>query len=675
MADLGLYGLRLALLVALVGLGAGVYAGVRGDAGASRVARRAGILLFVLTSVSMACLFWAFASHDFRLEYVASHSARSMPLHYRLAALWGGQSGSLLLWLWMLAAYSAAAIVVHRRTSQRLMPWVIAVLLGNAIFFLVLLNFVTNPFDRVPPGFLQSDGNGLNPLLQHPVMMIHPLMLYTGFVGFAVPFAFAFAALATGELGTAWLRTTRRWTLFPWIFLSIGILLGGRWAYEVLGWGGYWAWDPVENASFMPWLPATAYLHSVIIQEKRDMLKTWNLVLVGLTYCLCLFGTFLTRSGIVSSVHSFTNSGWFGFIFLAYVVVVALAFFALLLWRRRPPTSPLRSGRKLESALSREGGFLVNNWVFIVILVVVFWGTMFPVFSEALVDRKITVGPAFFNAVSAPFALLLLFLTGVGPLIAWRRASWANVRRQFVLPASVCVATAVALGVALGGRAEALPVAIWSLGAFTVATIAQEYWRAVRARMRRSDEGPLRALGMLLRRNQRRYGGYIVHLGVVFIFVGVAGAAFNEEKLESIRPGESVTLSDYRLEYLTARPIPAQHYGGAVARLALYQDGEPLAVMAPERRTYWLEEQPASIPSIHSTLGEDLYVILTAVEADGSATLKLHRNPLVNWIWLGGLTFVLGTLAVMWPHPPPAETPSGGPAETPSRGPAADDDA
>jgi cytochrome c-type biogenesis protein CcmF len=481
-------------------------------------------------------------------------------------------------------------------------------------------------------------------------MMIHPLMLYTGFVGFAVPFAFAFAALATNDLGAGWLRTTRRWTLFPWIFLSIGILLGGRWAYEVLGWGGYWAWDPVENASFMPWLPATAYLHSVMIQEKRDMLKTWNLVLVGLTYCLCLFGTFLTRSGIVSSVHSFTNSGWFGFIFLAYVLMVALAFFALLLWRRQPADSPLRSARKLESPLSREGGFLVNNWLFIVILVVVFWGTMFPVFSEALIDRKITVGPAFFNAVNAPFALLLLFLTGVGPLIAWRRATWASLRRQFWMPAAVGVATAVVLLAVLGTGGGALPILTWALSAFVVATLVQEYGRAIAARMRRAGEGPVEALATLLRRNQRRYGGYIVHLGVVFVFVGLAGAAYNEEKLESIRPGESVTLSDYRLEYLTAKPIPAQHYGGAVARLALYRNEEPLAVMAPERRMYWLEQQPASIPSIHSTLGEDFYVILTAVEADGSATLKLHRNPLVNWIWLGGFTFVLGTVAVMWPH-------------------------
>ena len=650
MADLGLYALRLALVVAGIGIFAGVYAGTRGSARWGDVARRSGTLVFVLVSISIAALFWAFATNDFRLTYVASHSARSMALQYKLAALWGGQSGSLLLWLWMLTAYSFGVVTVHRRSSHRLMPWVIAVLLGNAMFFLVLLNFNTNPFERVAPGFLQSDGNGLNPLLQHPVMMIHPLMLYTGFVGFAVPFAFAFAALATGQLDTAWLRTTRRWTLFPWIFLSIGILLGGRWAYEVLGWGGYWAWDPVENASFMPWLPATAYLHSVMIQEKRDMLKTWNLVLIGLTYSLCLFGTFLTRSGVVSSVHSFTNSGWFGFIFLAYVLAIVALFFGVLLWRRQPADSPLRSARKLESPLSREGGFLVNNWVFIVILVVVFWGTMFPVFSEALIDRKITVGPAFFNAVNAPFGLLLLFMTGVGPLIAWRRATWKSLRRQFVAPFGVGILTAIVLVMGLGSRAQFLPVATWSLAAFVTATIAQEYGRAIRARMRRAGEGPATAVASLLQRNQRRYGGYIVHLGAVFVFVGIAGAAFNEEKLGSIAPGESISLSDYRLEYLTAKPIPEQHYGGAVARLALYRDEKPLAIMAPERRMYWLEQQPASIPSIHSSMGEDFYVILTALEADGVATLKLHRNPLVNWIWLGGFTFVLGTLAVMWPH-------------------------
>jgi cytochrome c-type biogenesis protein CcmF len=653
MSDLGPLALLLGLAVAGLGVGAGAFAGLRQRADWSRVAQRCVVLVFACASLAMLALFQAFATYDYTFAYVASHSARSMPLQFRLAALWGGQAGSLLLWLWMLSAYGAASLLALRRTSARLAPWVCAMLLANAAFFLVLLNFVTNPFERLAPGDVLSDGNGLNPLLQHPVMMIHPLMLYMGFVGFAVPFAFAFAAMATGELGSAWLRTTRRWTLVPWLFLSIGIILGGRWAYEVLGWGGYWAWDPVENASFMPWLAATAYLHSVMIQEKRDMLKTWNLVLIGLTYSLCLFGTFLTRSGVVQSVHSFTNSGWFGFIFLAYVFVVAAAFFSLLVVRRKE----LRSENRLESVLSRESSFVLNNWAFLSILGVVFCGTLFPVFSEAVSGKQIMLGPAYFNGVAGPFFLFLLLLTGVGPLIAWRRASGASLRRQFLWPLAVGGSVAVALAAGLRGSIGFYPLSLWSLGAFVTATVAQEYVRAIRARTRKGDENALQALGVLLRRNQQRYGGYVVHLGVVLIVIGIGGAAFNEERLENVRVGDSIRMNGYRLEYLTARPIPQQHYGGAVARLALFEGDRPVAVMAPEKRMYWLEQQPASIPSIHSTLREDLYVILTSLERDGSATLKIYRNPLVNWIWIGGLTFVLGALVILWPHPATGERP------------------
>jgi cytochrome c-type biogenesis protein CcmF len=603
--------------------------------------------VFALVTSAMLALFVCFAQHDYQLVYVAAHSARSMAIQYRLAALWGGQAGSLLLWLWMLCAYAAAAVWFHRGRTRALMPWVSAVLLANAIFFLVLLVAVTDPFEKLPPGHVASDGAGLNPLLQHPVMMIHPLMLYTGLTGFAVPFAFAFAALATGQLGTAWFRTTRRWTLFPWLFLSIGIMLGGRWAYEVLGWGGYWAWDPVENASFMPWLPATAYLHSVMIQEKRDMLKTWNLLLIGLTYSLCLFGTFLTRSGVVQSVHAFAQTPLFTSIFLGYVLVTAIGFLALLWWRR----AGIRSENQLESVVSREASFLLNNWVFIAILMVVFWGTMFPVFSEAITGERIAVGPVFFNTMNGPLALLLLFLTGVGPLVAWRRASLANLRRQFIWPSTCGLVAAIGLGLALGSRLTFYSIAAWSLAAFVIGTIVQEYVRAVRARRRKSNESVLQALGALLRKNQQRYGGYIVHLGVVFILIGTTGSALNQERLENVKPGGSFAIDGYRWTYLTANPLPAQHYGGAVARLALYRGDEPLAVMAPEKRMYWLEQQPASIPSVYSTLREDLYVILTAIEHDGSATFKVYRNPLVNWIWIGGAVFVLGTLAVMWPHP------------------------
>jgi cytochrome c-type biogenesis protein CcmF len=651
LADLGAYAQLLALVAAAIGLGAALAAGVARRSDWCQVAERAVWVTTGFVTVAMLGLFWALATFDFRLGYVAAHSARSMTLTYRLAALWGGQAGSLLLWLWILLAYASAAVAIHRRGSAHLMPWVCGTLLANALFFLVLVNFLTNPFEKLPPGEVLSDGTGLNPLLQHPVMMIHPLMLYTGLTGFAVPFAFALAALVTGELGSAWLRATRRWVLVPWFFLSIGILLGGRWAYEVLGWGGYWAWDPVENASFMPWLAATAYLHSVMIQEKRDMLRTWNMVLVGLTYTLCLFGTFLTRSGLVQSVHAFAQTEWFGRIFLGYVLATAALFLVALLARRER----LRSANRLESALSREAGFLLNNWVLVVILVIVFWGTLFPKISQWWTEREISVGPAWFNAVAGPFALFLLFLTGVGPLVAWRRASWPSLRRQFTIPAATGIVTALALLAGFRGDIPWYPLAAWSLGAFVVASIVQDYARAMRSRMRSRRESPLRALAALLRKNQQRYGGYVVHLGVVCILFGAAGAAFNRERLETVRPGERVAIDGYALEYLTAEPLPKQHYGGAVARLALYQGDRPLKVMTPERRVYWLEQQPASIPSIHSTLGEDLYVVLTAIEADGAATLKLHRNPLVNWIWVGGWTLVLGTVLILWPHPRPAE--------------------
>jgi cytochrome c-type biogenesis protein CcmF len=644
-SDLGFYALRLALVVAVAGVAAGVLGGVLRRPEWGEVARRAVLVHFALVTVAFGALLYCFATLDFTLEYVASNAARSMAPHYRMAALWGGQAGSLLLWAFMLAAYSAAAVLVNRRQTS-LLPWVSAVLLANGAFFLVLLDFVTNPFAKLEAGLVLSDGAGLNPLLQHPVMMIHPLVLYAGMTGFAVPFAFGVAALATGELGSGWLRSTRRWTLWAWLFLSIGILLGGRWAYEVLGWGGYWAWDPVENASFMPWLAGTAYLHSVMVQEKRDMLKIWNLVLVGLTYLLCLFGTMLTRSGLVQSVHAFAQTEIFGVLFLGYVLVSAALYFGLVLWRR----PRLRATNRLESVLSREAGFLVNNWLFMGLLAIVFWGTLYPKLSEWLVAREILLGPGWFTGLAAVLALPLLLLTGVGPLIAWRRATPASLRRQLRVPAAAAAATAAALAVATRDSLEAIALATWALAAFVAVAIAQEYGRAVRARMRHG-EGPLAALGTLLRKNQQRYGGYVVHLGVVFLFVGFAGSALNEERLETLSPGDSVELNGYRLEYRTAHAIPAQHYGGAVARIALFEAGRPLATLAPEKRMYWLEQQPASIPAVWSTLSEDLYVILTAVEADGAATLKIRRNPLVNWVWIGGFTFVLGTALVMWPHP------------------------
>ncbi len=646
MGDFGFYALRLALIVAAAGIVTGIAAGVTRRADWTEVARRAVLLQAGLTTLAIGSLFYAFATFDFQLAYVANQAARSMPTQYRMAALWGGQSGSLLLWLWMLSMYAGAAVIVNRRHTT-LLPWVSATLMANAAFFLVLLNFVSNPFEKLPPDQVLSDGAGMNPLLQHPVMMIHPLMLYTGLTGFSVPFSFGLAALATGELGSTWLRTTRRWTLWAWFFLSIGILLGGRWAYEVLGWGGYWAWDPVENASFMPWIAGTAYLHSVMVQEKRDMLRIWNMVLIGLTYSLCLFGTMLTRSGLVQSVHAFAQTEIFGILFLSYVAFTVVVFYGALFLRRKQ----LRAQNKLESVLSREAGFIVNNWLFMALLAIVFWGTLFPKVSDFIVGKEILIGPEWFNDLATVVALPLLLLTGVGPLIAWRRATQANLRKQFALPTLTGV-TAFALLAFLTREAfSPLAVLTWSIGAFVTTAISQEYARAVGARMRHHGEGVVQAFVTLLRKNQRRYGGYVVHLGVVFLFIGFAGAAFNDERLETLAPGDSYALGAYRLDYLTARAISAQHHGGAVARIALFRNDRPVGTMAPEKRMYWLEQQPTSIPAVYSTFSEDLYVTLTAVERDGSATLKIYQNPLVNWIWVGGFTFVIGTLLIMWPHP------------------------
>jgi cytochrome c-type biogenesis protein CcmF len=645
--EIGLYALRLSLLLSLIGIGAGIFAGVQRRPEWTRVAERSLLLVCATTSVAMLALFWALATNDFSLSYVAAHSARTMALHYRLGALWGGQAGSLMLWAWMLTVFGALAVFGNRNQNRTLMPWVCVAMLANVAFFLILINFESPPFEPVTHDNRLSDGNGLNPLLQHPVMLIHPLMLYTGFTGFALPFSFAFAALITGELGTTWFQTTRRWTLFAWTFLSIGVMLGGRWAYEVLGWGGYWAWDPVENASIMPWIAGTAYIHSVMIQEKRDMLRTWNIILIGLTYGLCLFGTFLTRSGIVQSVHAFANSDSFGRIFAGYVILMLAAFIAALIWR----LPMLRSTNKLESILSREASFIINNWIFMAILFVVFVGTLFPVFTEALSGVRRILGPPYFNTFAGLLALLLLVLTGIGPLIAWRKASLSSLRRQFRLPATVGVLVTVGMLVLFGVDPGYWAIACWGLAGFVLTTIAQEYTLAIRARMKRLNESIFTALRTLLRRNQRRYGGYIVHAGFVILMLGISGAAFNEEQLNNVRPGDSAEIRDFRIEYLTATAIPAQHYGGARARLALYKHDEPLAIMTPEKRMYWLEQQPSSIPSIYSSWREDVYVILTNLEADGSATLKIYHNPLVNFGWAGGGIFVFGCLIVLWPHP------------------------
>jgi len=643
MTELGAHALLLVPFAAIWAGGISAAGALRGREAWVRSGERGVYAVFGLLTLAMIGLEVALVTDRFDIAFVAQISVREQPTLFKLA-LWGGHDGSLLLWAWMLAGMSALAVWQNRNRNRALVPWAITSLMANVLFFAVLLNLTSNPFDLVPLAERVSNGQGMNPLLQHPVMLIHPPILYVGFIGFAVPFSFAIGAMVSGELGTAWFRTTRRWTITAWFFLGIGIMLGGRWAYEVLGWGGYWAWDPVENSSLMPFLIGTAYVHSVMIQEKRGMLKVWNLALIGLTYTMCLFGTFLTRSGVVQSVHSFANSGWFGQLFLGYVLTLAGVFTALLIHR----LPDLRSNQKLDSALSREASFLLNNYAFLALCGVVLFGTMYPVFSEAIEGVKVQIGPPFFQTLAGPLAVLLLLLTGIGPLIAWRRATWTNVRKSFLWP-GVASLTIGALLLVFGMR-RFYPWMFFTLCAFVTGTIVEEYARGIRARMRRG-EGPARAFFELLRRNQRRYGGYIVHLSVVLMFVGFAGAAFDREETQLLAPGESWKVGEFEVEYRQVRPISHPHYAGAIARLALTRNGVPLGILEPEKRFYFQQDQPATLPAVSSTLREDFYVILTGIEPDQSVALKAYVNPLVNWIWIGGVVFVIGNTLLLWRIP------------------------
>lgn len=593
--------------------------------------------------IASIALLHALLTRDFNVEYVASYSSSTLPLHYTVAAFWGGQKGSLLFWALIHCFFSAIVLFQNRTRNQELMPYVTATLMTIALFFLGLLCFITPPFERL--SFIPDEGSDLNPLLQNYWMTIHPPALYLGFISASVPFAFALAALATGKLGDVWIRTTRRWALTSWFFLSLGNLLGGRWAYEVLGWGGYWAWDPVENAAIMPWFTATAYLHSVMIQEKKDMLKVWNMTLVILTFVLTIFGTFLTRSGVISSVHSFTQSG-LGPYFLAFLAFILIVSIGLLIYR----LPDLKSENEFDSLLSREAAFLFNNLILVGLAFATFWGTIFPILSEWVRGVKITVGPPFFNQVNGPLGVILLFLTGIGPIIAWRRASWSSLRRQFTIP--------LVVGLALGGLLFVLgyrnyyAVVIFSLAGFVLAGILAEFSRGTRARQVMLHESPPQALGRLVGKNPRRYGGYIVHIGVVLIFFGVAGALFTIEKQITVSTEQSFEVGRYTLLYTGITEREDAHIAAQIATVQVLVDGQQIDTMYPEKRFYKKQNQPTTEVDIRPTLVEDLYLVFGSYDApSGLATFQVFINPLVSWIWIGGLILILGTCVIMAPNP------------------------
>ncbi len=658
MIDVGPIALAVAWVLTIYAIFLSILGAVRRQRDFVRSAEHATIAVWGLSVVAVADLLRALVSHDFNVEYVANYSSTTLPLNYTIAALWGGQAGSLLFWLMILTSMAAIVVFQNRHRNREMMPWVTATLMIVAIFFLSMLVFVTPPFERLP--FTPGEGRDLNPLLQNYWMTLHPPSLYIGYVGCSIPFAFAMAALVTGKLDDVWIRTTRRWTLLSWFFLSLGNLFGAEWAYLVLGWGGYWAWDPVENAAFMPWLTCTAFLHSVMIQEKKNMLKVWNMSLVILTFLLTIFGTFLTRSGVISSVHSFTQSG-LGPFFIGFLLVVGVIAVGLLLWR----LPMLRSENELDSIFSRETTFLLNNLILVGIAFTVFWGTIFPVISEAVRGIKITVGPPFFNRVNTPLGLILLFLMGVGPLIAWRRASLGNLRRNFLWPAVLGLGGGVLLFA--GGMRHVYALISFSLCIFVFATISVEFWRGVRARQAMLGGTAMAALAGLVAKNRRRYGGYIVHIGIVMIFLAITGtSAFKEEQQVTIRPGESFPVGSYSLRYDGVKAWETPHTAHLAASIAVLRDGKQIDTLLPEKRFYKKPEQPATEVAIRSTIGADLYVVLGSYDDETKmATIQAYVNPLVGFLSWGGIVLALGTMITIWPArtPRPAPAYAGGSRE------------
>ncbi len=583
---------------------------------------------------------------NFDIEYVAKYTSAETPAMFKFSGLWAGMEGSLLFWLSILSLYFIFVILQNRTRHPKLMPWVIFTLGVIQIFFLVMSNFFENPFTLIPDGMIVT-GRGLNPLLQHWAMLIHPPLLYLGFIGFAVPFAFAMSAIITRNLDAVWIQTTRRWTLVTWILLTLAVVLGGKWAYVELGWGGYWAWDPVENASLLPWLTGTAYLHSVLIQEKKNMLRLWNMILIMLTFTLTIFGTYLTRSGVVSSVHAFaaTDLGvwFFGFI----ILIISVNIFLLILRRK-----DLKSDNRLESFVSRESGFLFNNMLFVAMMLAVLWGTMYPIFSEAVSGYKITVGSPYFNRIMVPLGLILLALTGIGPLLAWRKTSPRSLRRNFLWPVVTGLVTAALWGVLYDVKLI-YPLLSAALIVFVMATISMEFYRGVKARKRITGENVFKAFFSMIDKNRSRYGGYVVHVGIVMMFAGFTGKAFDKEADLSMMPGEVRTLRNYEIVYQDywfesseTNPGTRSNHVAKVISLDINKDGSHFDDMKPEKRFYTDQDnQPHSNVAVKTTLNEDFYVVLGDVDLDtGRATLKVRINSMVTWVWLGTLVLLLGTL-------------------------------
>jgi cytochrome c-type biogenesis protein CcmF len=665
MPEFGSFCLLLGLMLAVYTLAAGGFSlwwsgRVAGTADTRAIAlsarlqetsRRAGIASFVAVTCAAFALVWAAFTNDYSVSYILHHTNRELATAYKFSALWSGQEGSLLLWSWLLASYGFVLRVRHK-VDVRLTAFASTILASVQVFFLLLLNFAAPPF-AIEPGELALNGFGLNPLLQYPEMVIHPPMLYLGYVGFSVPFAFALGALMMRYPGEKWIHITRRWTMVTWMFLTCGIFLGAHWAYSVLGWGGYWGWDPVENASLMPWLTGTAFLHSVMMQEKRGMMKSWNVWLIFSTFLLTLLGTLLTRAGLVSSVHAFAQSSignWFvGFM----LIVLAVCILTYVMQKDH-----LKSENHFEGVVSREASFLFNNMILLVACATVLIGTLFPVLSEYVEGTKTSMNAAYYNVVEIPIGLSLLFLMGVGPLLAWRSTTLRTIRRNFILPGAAFFVALPAL--MLGGirpwqagddwLAETFSLIAYSLSAFVIVAISSEFLRGANVVRKQTGQNLLLSIGTLMRRNTRRYGGYLVHFGIVVMFIGIAGGAFNQSREAEMGYGDELRMGAYRLVCLSYTQDSTPNYDTDYALLDVYKGGKKILQLSPEKRFYHASETYSTMVALHSTAQSDLYVIFMGRDpSSNKPIIKAFLNPLIAWIWIGVLIVVGGTLFALAP--------------------------
>ncbi len=655
MNDFGHYNLFLAWLLSLVAVGTGARAGiliksdVRRGLQWSAITANVALMAGACGALSLFALGWMFHFNDYANQYVWQYSNIDMSPFYKVSAIWGGMDGSMLLWAVMLSVCGSLVALRATKYPRALVPWVIAVIASSALFFLSIVFFLTNPFRYIHSSFIPPDGNGLNPLLQNPFMAIHPPTLYVGFTTHVVPFAFCLGALLSGQLTNEWIRLTRRWALVAWTFLTAGIVLGGYWAYIELGWGGFWAWDPVENASFLPWLTSTAFIHSVMVQERKNMLRMWNVWLMVTTYLLTVFGTFLTRSGIVQSVHAFasTDVGW---VFLTYLVVMVAFTLWLTLWRRKE----LRSDKKIESFWSREAFFLLNNLVLLSIAFATVWGVLFPVLSEAITGQKQAVGIPYFNAVNVPLFLLLILLMGMGPLIAWKRASLVSLRKTFLAP--FLTALLICIGLAVTGIDEFYPLLSYGLCWFVLMTILGELHRGARAQRvtaGAAQVGYAQGVSKLLNRHRTRYAGYLVHFGVVIVTIAItASMAHKVEKEFTLEKGQSTEMRRFSLTLDNIEPRSTPNYQAlhAVVSVRDRKSQELLGVLEPELRSYNRNKESTTEVTILKSWQDDLYLVVAGLDETGTrASLKAYVNPLQSWLWFGVMVMMAGSILVMFP--------------------------